>query len=103
MDTVPGLKTLQQRKRDLLLESELNRQVLRLQATELSAHLHRFGGGLTSLRSVWKLVAVAGGVMAASRVNKAAGILGKATSILGFAGVAWKAWQSWRSGQAQEK
>ena len=103
MDTVPGLKALQQRKRDLLLESELNRQVLRLQATELSSHLDRFRGGLTSMRSLWKLAAVAGGVMAASRMTKAAGILGKATSIMGFAGVAWKAWQGWRSSQAPEK
>ena len=101
MDTVPGLRSIEQRKRDLVLESELNRQVLRLQAGELSCHLDRFRGGLTSARSLWKMVAVAGGVMAASRVTKSAGIFGKATSIVGIAGVAWKAWQSWRNAQAK--
>lgn len=101
MDTVPGLRSIQQRKRDLVLESELNRQVLRLQAGELNCHLDRFRGGLTSMRSIWKLAAVAGGVMAASRVTKSAGILGKASSIMGIAGVAWKAWQSWRTGAAK--
>ena len=101
MDTVPGLRSIEQRKRDLVLESELNRQVLRLQAGELYCHLDRFRGGLTSVRSLWKMVAVAGGVMAASRVTKSAGIFGKATSMVGIAGVAWKAWQSWRSAQAK--
>ena len=53
------------------------------------------------MRSLWKLAAVAGGVMAASRVTKSAGILGKASSIVGIAGVAWKAWQRWRTGAAK--
>ena len=101
MDTVPGLRTIEQRKRDLVLESELNRQVLRLQAGELNCHLDRFLGGLTSARSLWKLAVVAGGVMAARRVTKSAGILGQATSIVGIAGVAWKAWQRWRTGAAK--
>lgn len=101
MDTVPGLRSIDQRKRDLVLESELNRQVLRLQAGELNCHLDRFRGRLTSMRSIWKLAAVAGGVMAASRVTKSAAILGKASSIMGIAGVAWKAWQSWRTGAAK--
>ena len=101
MDTVPGLRSIEQRKRDLVLESELNRQILRLQAGELSCHLDRFRGGLTSMRSLWKLAAVAGGVMAASRVTKSAGIFGKASSIVGIAGVAWKAWQRWRPGAAK--
>jgi uncharacterized membrane protein YebE (DUF533 family) len=103
VDTVPGLRNIEQRKRDLVLESELNRQVLRLQAGELNCHLDRFRGGLISARSLWKLAAMAGGVMAASRVTRSAGILGKATSLMGMAGVAWKAWQSWRTGQTQEK
>lgn len=103
MDTVPGLKNIQERKRDLLLESEMNRQVLHLQAGELGCHLDRFRGGLTSMRSLWKLAVVAGGVLAARRVTKSTGLLGRATSIMGIAGVAWRAWQSWRSGQAQEK
>jgi len=101
VDTVPGLRSIEQRKRDLLLESELNRQVLRLQAGELNCHLDRFRGGLTSARSLWKMVAVVGGVIAAGRVTKSAGILGIASSIVGITGVAWKAWQSWRSAHAK--
>ena len=102
MDTVPGLKSLQQRKRDLLLESEMNRQVLHLQTSELRCHLDRFRGGLTSARSLWKLAAMAGGLMAAQRKTKATGLLGQTVSVLGMAGVAWKAWQSWRASRTQE-
>ena len=99
MDTVPGLKSLRERKRELLLESAMNRQALRLQAGELRYHAGRAQSGVTAARSVWKWAAMAGGIFAAKRATQATSFVGRAASVVTAATMAWKAWKAHRSGR----
>lgn len=92
MDTVPGLKPLLARKHDLLLESELNRQILRLEVAKLRLRGEKFRGSLATGQSWWKVAAPIAGILLARRVSKGSSVVAKGSLLVSLAGAAWKFW-----------
>lgn len=93
MDTVPGLKELQARKRDLLIESDLNRQVLRMEVARLHFRGEQLRRGYGWVQGFWKWGAPVAGFLLARKFKKAAGVFAKGSVL---AGVARSLWHWWR-------
>ena len=101
MDTVPGLRQLQTRKRELLLESELNRQVLRVEAGKLLVRAEQFKRGYGWANSAWKWAAPLAGFLLARRFKKTAGVFAKGSLLVTVLGTLWKWWEA-RDGRRGE-
>jgi hypothetical protein len=102
MDTVPGLKPLQSRKRDLLLESELNRQALRLEIARLRLRGEQLRNGIATGQVWWKLAAPIAGFFIARRVSKGSGLVAKGSLLVSLLGTAWKFWSGRKPADARE-
>lgn len=105
MDTVPGLRELQARKRDLLLESELNRQVLRVEFGNLAVESERLQRGYGWVRSAWAWGAPLAGFLLARKQGKRAGAFTQGSLLLGALRAGWKTWtvlREMRAGSRQE-
>lgn len=106
MDTVPGLSELQRRKRDLLIESDLNRQVLRLELDQLCIRAGEIQRGFGWARNVWAWGAPLAGFLFARKFKKAGGAFAKGSFFITAAQAGWKFWQAYRerrSGGASER
>jgi hypothetical protein len=93
MDPIPGLKALQSRKRDLLLESEVNRQLLDLEASKVRLSFERIRSGLSG-RNLWKWVAPVAGFFVARRFSGGSGFMAKGSIVASLLGTAWKLWNA---------
>ena len=93
MDTVPGLKQLQARKRDLLLESELNRQALRVELGRMRFRAEQFQRGYGWAYTAWKWVAPLAGFLMARRFKKTASVFAKGSLLATVLRTLWKFWE----------
>jgi len=97
VDTVPGLARLQARKRELLLESDLNRQILRVEVGRLTVRAGQLKRGYGVAQNAWKwALPVAGFLFARKLGSKKAGIFTKSSIIISGLRGAWKLWGIWR-------
>lgn len=96
MDTVPGLKAIQARKQELLLESELNRQVLRVECGKLAFKAGQFRRGYGWAQSAWTWAAPLAGFLLARKRGKAAGAFAKGSLLFTGLRAGWKVWTAMR-------
>ena len=97
MDTVPGLKQLQARKRELLLESDLNRQVWRVEVGRLCLRAEKFQRGFDWASSAWKWAAPVAGFLVARKLKRTAGAFAQGSLLTTALKTAWKFWQARKS------
>ncbi len=64
----PGIELIQARKRELLMESELNRQVLHLELRQIGLRIENLRRGW--LTGPWTLVAAVGAFLLALRMRR---------------------------------
>jgi len=102
MDPIPGLKALQARKRDLLLESEVNRQLFRLELTKLQLSVDRLRRGFTSGSNLWKLLVPLTGFFMGRRFSRNSRLMTKGSVIVSLLGAAWKVWNAFKRTQPAE-
>lgn len=93
MDPIPGLKALQSRRRDLLLESEVNRQLLQLEVSNVRLSFERIRSGFSG-RNLWKWVAPVAGFFVARRFSGGSGFMAKGSMVVSLLGTAWKLWSA---------
>lgn len=98
MDTVPGLKALQARKRELLLTSDLNRQALRLELTDLRLRTEQFRRGYGWAQHAWIWAAPVAGFLFARKARGMSGWFAKGSLLVTALGGIWKAWRAARQG-----
>lgn len=103
MDTVPGLKALHARKQALLLESELNRQMLRLEAARLSIETDKFRRGYGWAQRAWILAAPLAGFLIARQRGKVAGALAKGSLLFTALRTGWKVWSAMREARTEPR
>lgn len=94
MLALPGLKGIRARKRDLLIESELNRQIIRLEIEQVRFRAEQLKQNCGWLRSVWKWVPPLAGFFMAARRRKNEGGFAPGVGGAGLLGRLWEAWQS---------
>jgi hypothetical protein len=85
------MNTLQDRKRDLLLESELNRQMLRLECHQVQMRFNRIRESW--VHNAWTWAAPLAGIILARRFNKSSGFLAKGSLVATLLHRAWDFWQ----------
>lgn len=100
MDTVPGLNALLRRKRELLVESDLNRQILRLEVDHLCLRANEVRRGFGWARNVWAWGAPLAGFLFARKFKKAGGAFAKGSLLIAAAQAGWKFWQAYRERRA---
>lgn len=96
MDSFPAVKELQARKRDLLLESEINRQILRLECGRVRYRAESWRNKWASAQGVWKWAAPVAGFLFARKFNKTTGAF---TAVTGLIPTLRKLWETWRERQ----
>lgn len=94
MDTIPGLKELQVRKRDLLVESEMNRQALRVEMRSLRMHVEQYQRGYGWAQSAWKWAAPFAGFLFARKFQNTAGAFAKGSAVVNALSGIWRMWTS---------
>lgn len=94
MFTLPGLKGIQARKRDLLIESGLNRQIIRLEIEQVRFRAEQLKQTCGWLRSFWKWVPPLAGFFMAGRRRKNGGGFAPGAGGAGLLGRLWEGWQS---------
>ena len=103
MDTVPGLKELQVRKRELLMESELNRQVLCIEYGNLAIEAGRLRRGYEWAQRAWTWAAPLAGFLLARKRGKAAGVFAKGSLLVTALSTGWKLWTAMRSARTEPR
>ena len=103
MDTVPGLKTLQARKHELLLESEMNRQVLRIEYGNLAIEAGRLRRGYGWAQRAWTWAAPLAGFLLARKRGKAAGAFAKSSLLVTALSTGWKLWTAMRGARTEQR
>lgn len=96
MPTPPGLKELDQRRTALLLESELNRQALRVEMLQARLSLDRLRSGLSSGQNLWRWLAPVAGFVLARKFGSAGGPVAKGSAIIAIGQALWTAWRDRR-------
>jgi hypothetical protein len=95
------LKALQARKRELLVESELNRQVLRLECARIAFEAGRFQRGYGWVKNAWTLAAPLAGFLLARKRSKVADAFAKGSFWLTALRAGWKVWTAMRGARAE--
>ena len=90
------MTALQARKKELVVASGINRQVLRLEVDYLRVRFDQCRRSLGWAQASWKWAPTLAGFLLARKMSKRAGFLSKASTLLPFLGGLWKAWQSRR-------
>lgn len=90
------MNELRQRRAALLLESELNRQALRLEALRAQVAVDRFREGLLSGQNLWKWVAPVVGFVVARRFGAAGSAVAKGSALVAVGRALWTAWRERR-------
>ena len=103
MDTVPGLKAIQARKHELLLESELNRQVLRVECGKLAFKAGRFQRGYGWAQRAWTWGAPLTGFLLARKQGKATGVFAKGSLLFTALRAGWKVWTAMRETRGEPR
>jgi hypothetical protein len=100
LDTISGLSELERRRKALLVESELNRQALRLEVLSVTTTVQRIRNGFLSGQSLWKWLAPVAGFLIARKLAKpkTSGI--GASSVLNIGRALWTAWRERRKERA---
>ncbi len=93
------MKPLEERRRDLLTESELNRQVLRLEFQQLQMHFGRAREAW--LHYAWTWAAPLAGFFIARKFTKTKGFFAKGSLVAVLLGRLWEFWQSRRERPAK--
>ena len=88
------MKPLEERRRDLLMESELNRQVLRLELQHLQMRFDKVRD--TWLRNAWRWAAPLAGFFVARKFTKTSGLFARGSLLAMLLGRAWEFWRSRR-------
>lgn len=101
MDTAPGLRALQARKHELLLESELNRQVLRVECGKLAFQAGQFRRGYGWVQSAWAWAAPLASFFLARKQGKATGVFAKGSLLFTALRAGWKVWTAMRQGRTE--
>ena len=100
MDTISGLSDLERRRKALLVESELNRQALRLEVLHICMTVERVRHGFVSGQAIWKWLAPVAGFFLARKLSRFGTDGTKATSFLGIGRALWSAWRDRRKNRA---
>ena len=87
------MKRLQARKQDLLVESAINRQILRLECEQLRFRAEGWRSQWTRAQDVWKWAAPIAGFFFARKFRPAAGAF---TAAAGWIPPLRKLWAAWR-------
>ena len=96
MDTVPGLKQLRERKRELLLESRLNRQALRVELESLRFQADQARQRYIRASAAWAWLAPLAGLFLARKFRNPSGVVAKGSFVIGALGALWKAYEAIR-------
>lgn len=96
MDTIPGLTRLAARKRDLLIESDLNRQVLRIELDQVRLRCGKLRQSFGWMQSSWAWVVPVAGFFAGRKAGPAGDWLSKAAALMALAREAVAFWKSRR-------
>jgi hypothetical protein len=94
---------LQRRREALLVESELNRQALRLEVMQINLTIDRLRHGWVSGQTIWKLAAPIVGFLIARRFSRSgAGRSANASSVFSIGRGLWNSWQEWRRSSSKK-
>ena len=96
MHTTPGLNALRQRRAALLLESELNRQALRVEILRARISVDRARDGLLSGPQLWRWLAPIGGFLIARKLGGKSGTFAKGSALIAVGRALWSAWKDRR-------
>ena len=86
---IPGDKVIQARRRELLLESDINRQILELEWEQIHFRTANLKRGW--LQSSWKWAAPIAGFLIARKFKKPAGVFAQGSFGLFFLRKIWEA------------
>ncbi len=100
MDTLQGMTALQTRKRELLLESELNRQTLRLEVDQIQLQVERFRSGGMWVHGAWRWLAPVAGFFLAWKFKKTTAFVAKGSLWTLALRKLFEAWQESRQAQS---
>ena len=100
MDTVPGLRELQARKRELLLESDLNRQVIRLEVDQISIRVGQLQRGLSWVQGAWTWAAPIAGFLLARKFKKTGRSFANGSFLITAIQTGWKLWSTFRQNRS---
>jgi hypothetical protein len=93
VDTIPGLRETNARKRALVLESALNRQVLRVEFARIRVHTERVKQGYGWAQGAWKWAVPVAGFLLARKFKHTPGVVAKGSFVMTALGALWKVWQ----------
>jgi hypothetical protein len=93
------MNAIQDRKRELLLESDINRQVLRLECQHVQMQFDQLRSNW--LRSAWLWAAPIAGFAFARRMTRPAGFFAKSSAVVSLLTRLWEFWQGRRARPAQ--
>jgi len=96
LDTVPGLRELQQRKKELLLESDLNRQAIRLECSRIGYRLAQLRRGYGWAQHAWTWAVPVAGFLLARKLKTRSGLFAKGSLILSLLRSGWRFWEQAR-------
>ena len=90
MLTVPGLETLQARKRELLLESDVNRQILQLEAKQIRLVVQNWKQSYSWVPAAWTWAVPIAGFLMPQRFKKAKSLIATASMVWMFVRKLWQ-------------
>ncbi|HYV29366.1 MAG TPA: hypothetical protein VFA77_17670 [Candidatus Eisenbacteria bacterium] len=98
MDPFGALKQLERRKRDLLLESDINRQIIQLEVQQVRYRVEFLRSRWTRIQGVWKWALPFAGFLFARKFKKTAGVF---TAASGLIPSFLKLWRGWAEGRTK--
>ncbi len=90
------MTALRQRRAALLLESELNRQALRVEFLRARVSVDRARDGFFSGHQLWRWIAPIGGFLIARKLGGKSGTVAKGSALLAVGRALWTAWKDRR-------
>ena len=103
MASVTGLDHLLERKRRLLVVSDLNRQVLRLESHQLSVRIEPIERVVGWVFSGWKWIVPILGFLAARKFKKTGAFFSKSSFVLMVLRKIWSVWHEARKSKERDK
>jgi hypothetical protein len=100
VDTIPGLTETNSQKRALVMESQLNRQVLRLECGRIHAQVERIKHGYGWAQHAWKFALPLAGFLLAKKFKRTSRVAAKGSFITSALGTLWKVWQGFRAARS---
>ena len=97
MDTIPGLSQTNSHKRALVIESELNRQVLRVEFGRIRLQTERLKHGYDWAHHAWKWAMPLAGFLLARKFKGRGSPLAKGSFVVSALGTLWKIWRNARA------